>query len=193
MRLFLAVEADATVHRAVESVVAEVRAAFDGGDPDTAREVKWVNPRFAHLTVHFLGDVADHVLPPLEQALKEPLALHPFTLEFGGVGAFPRGSGPVRVLWLGCTRGTADMVELHRLLGLRLLGLPITLEARPYSPHLTLGRFRSPGSSALRPLLASVAAKGVGTCPVSAVTLFRSQLSAAGPTYSVLSRTVLAS
>lgn len=191
MRLFLAVELDGAVCRAVAGVARDLRASFDAFDVAVSGRVKWVDPRRVHLTLHFLGEVPAGVVPNLERVLREPLAVSPFTVEFGGVGAFP-ATGPLRVLWLGCTTGGAELRALHRALGDRLAGLPLAIEAGLFTPHVTIGRFRQPGRPELRSRLSSAATSRVGACNVASVTLFESRLSPGGPSYVARTRTDLA-
>jgi RNA 2',3'-cyclic 3'-phosphodiesterase len=191
MRLFLAVDLDASVARAAGAVVEECRSAMDARTPGASRLVKWVRPDQMHLTLHFLGEVDRALLVRLTQVMREPLPLAPFDLSVGGVGAFPAGTGPLRVVWLGCTQGARELTELHRLLTPRLAAVPVPVEDRPLSPHLTLGRFREPGSREWRTVLPMGPRGSVVTCTVSHVTLYESRLSSAGPAYTVVHRTFL--
>lgn len=190
MRLFLAVEFDEAARRAIDGAARDLRAVLEGIDAAAARRVKWVDPRRLHLTLHFLGEVPHGVVSGLERVLRDSLPMKPFTVEFGGVGAFP-AAGPLRVLWLGCTAGAADLRGLHRMLGDRLAGLPLTIAAGEVMPHVTLGRFREPGRPDLRSPLASVDAARVCACDVTSVALVESRLSPAGPSYAVRTRTGL--
>jgi 2'-5' RNA ligase len=183
VRLFLAVEVDAAVRSALARTLDELRIALDAVDPAATGLVKWVRPDRAHVTLHFLGEVPVEVVDRLERSLAVPLATPPFTVEFGGVGAFPAGPTPPRVVWLGCTRGTDGLRALHRELAGRLAESSCAWEARPLSPHLTLGRFRVPGPVRAREAWEGAAPVPVAACRVAAVTLFESRLSAAGPHY----------
>jgi 2'-5' RNA ligase len=100
----------------------------------------------------FLGEVPDDVLPDLRQRLARAAERHPaLELRFRGGGRF--GS---RVL---VTKLDGDREPLRRLAAAtsaaaRRAGL--TVEDRPYRPHLTLAR--SDGVTDLRPLVAALEA-----------------------------------
>lgn len=193
MRLFLAVEVDREVRAAVARLLGEVQAALDRVERGASRGVKWSEPDRMHLTLHFLGEVSGHVVERLEQVLAPPLSTPAFLVEFGGIGAFPPGRGAPRVLWLGCTGGASDLQRAHRELADRLAAVPVAVDARPFSPHLTLGRFRDPGSPRVRTAWEQAAEPRVGACRVDAVTLFESRLSSAGPHYTTRLRIPLGS
>lgn len=124
MRLFIAVAADEKIKAAAVSAVARLRRAADG--------YRWVDPRDMHVTLRFLGEVADEKLPEIEALMRRAAAsAAPFELAYGGVGAFDSLEDP-RVVWIGLSGGTAPMEALTKILERD--------EPRPYAPHLTLGR-----------------------------------------------------
>lgn len=92
------------------------------------------DPAQWHLTLAFLGDVP--AAEPLYDGLRAAADLHePFSLRLAGSGTFGR-----RGTWAGIG---GDVLHLHALAehvqdACRAAGLP--LEARPYRPHLTVGR-----------------------------------------------------
>jgi len=188
VRLFLAVDVEA--RDTLTDVAAAVRRAVEPGGAGRGRSVRWVDPAQMHLTLHFLGDVPDAAVPALTAALAPPIVRAPFDAALGGAGVFPP-SGQVRVIWLGCTRGAAELGEVHRLTGQRLAGLGYTLESRPYSAHVTLGRVKDRAPADLRERVLSCGAGAVGPWTVSSVTLYQSRLAPSGAVYSAVSRTAL--
>ncbi|GAA3442509.1 RNA 2',3'-cyclic phosphodiesterase [Planomonospora venezuelensis] len=69
--------------------------------------LRWADPGNWHLTLAFLGEVAEEVLPELEVRLARAASRHaPMTLAFTGAGAFP-SARRARVLWAGL-RDCAD-------------------------------------------------------------------------------------
>jgi 2'-5' RNA ligase len=65
--------------------------------------------------------------------------------------------------------------------------LGVAAETRPFHPHLTLGRNKSRYNfTALFERLAEKSDLFLGACPVAAFQLMRSDLTPAGPIYSVL-------
>lgn len=93
-----------------------------------------VAPDRLHVTLHFIGPVADARLPEIAAALRG-LRGGAFTLRFGRAEAWGRG------LVVGAPVATPPaLAALHAAQGnvLRHLGLPV--EERPFRPHVTLAR-----------------------------------------------------
>jgi 2'-5' RNA ligase len=186
MRLFLAVDLDETARASVAEAVALLRRRADSLRAGLARTVKWVDARQLHLTLHFIGEIEDDRLPGLRTALEPPLGIGADRLGLGEWGVFP-GRGESRVIWVGVTAGAATLGRVHAVLAGRLSEAGIALEARPFSPHLTVGRVRVPSGTAWRDLVGDVPPV-VCACEVRDCTLYRSRLSADGPSYEALMR-----
>jgi 2'-5' RNA ligase len=141
-------------------------------------QVRWSDPESIHLTLRFFGDVAEESLEKIaEVVLSVGRSVAPFQAELRGVGAFPSPTRP-RVIWLGIA-GAAPLAQLHAALdaALRQEGWPG--EERPFSPHLTLGRVRTPLTLPPR-LLERYRDVGCGPLPVDRLILFESRLRPAG-------------
>jgi RNA 2',3'-cyclic 3'-phosphodiesterase len=151
--------------------------------------LRWIEPRGAHLTVKFLGDIARERVPALAGALAGVAGLHePFQLWTGAAGAFPNARRP-RVLWLGITGATECLDDLQQDLESALEGLGFPPDGRPFRPHLTLGRVRDgapPGLPGLGEALAEMQRATPAPLPVEALLLMRSDLSGGGPRYTTL-------
>jgi len=101
------------------------------------RGVRPVRPGQMHLTLHFLGDVADAAHAVLPEALAR-VAFEPFTLEIRGTGVFPPRGRPT-VLWAGVA-DSAPLAALHAAIAAVLASCGLEIERRPYVPHVTLAR-----------------------------------------------------
>jgi 2'-5' RNA ligase len=155
--------------------------------------VRWVAPCNLHLTLKFLGDVAEGRLPELRTALMAAAAgASPFTLALHGAGAFPSPERP-RVIWVGAGAGSAELTALALSVEAALTPLGFAPEDRPFSPHLTVGRvsYRPPDPAPLRRLIDSARGREWGEWLVPAVHLMRSELFPKGPIYSILQTTPL--
>ncbi len=147
-------------------------------------KVAWVKPAALHVTLRFMGDVNDALLPEMCERLAPPFGLAPFEVTWRGVGAFPSARQP-RALWLGVVDGGGALGALEAEVARRLAG-SVDLDARPLLPHLTLGRVKMAGAGVDWPkLLQAVEVRGVRSV-IDRVTLYRSQLTPKGPHYTGL-------
>ena len=184
MRLFVAVNLPDTERRAAHSATAPLR---HGDLP-----VKWVAAEALHLTLKFLGDVADERAEAIGTALDAAVAgARPFEVGLGGIGAFPSMARP-RVVWLGVERHPA-LELLANDVERALQPFGFEAELRPFQPHITLGRAKqgAPGAAfaKLEKLVARVAYEGMA--PVGSVDLMESVLRPEGAVYQVRHRALL--
>jgi 2'-5' RNA ligase len=186
MRLFTGVELDDKLRAAVAANVERVRRKLERGR--VRLNARWIPPENLHVTLWFLGEVDDDRRALVEGAMQRPFEIRSFTLRIAGAGAFPPAGAP-RVLWMGVAEGGASLARLHDELGARLVPLGFEREARRYSAHLTIARVKDGSASASGILRSAVA--GVGSCTISAVTLFRSRTSPQGASYEPLVRVPL--
>jgi 2'-5' RNA ligase len=170
MRAFVALPVSAAIREAAARVQEGLRAA--GAD------VGWTRPEQMHLTVKFLGELGADVAARLAERLKETLPRRgPVALQYGGLGRFPAG-GPPKVLWAGVKGEVAPLAELVEAAA-EELGVP--REARPYHPHLTLGRVRSArNAKALEGELARRKDVALGSDAPSELILYESTLGPGG-------------
>jgi len=185
MRLFIAADLDDGARNAVSGAVASIRAQSERDRQGSTRGVSWVDARNLHLTLHFLGEIDEVLLPVLSDALAPALELDAPRVGLAGWGVFPP-RGPARVIWLGVTAGAGTLTSAHAMLGQRLRSAGIAPESRPFSPHLTVGRVKVPSGQHWNRLTAGVRPVPVGEWDLRACTLFQSHLSPAGPTYRAL-------
>lgn len=133
MRLFVAINLPDALRRAVWEASALLRA---GPYP-----VRWVDPSSIHVTLKFLGDVAETREPEIADAVQSAVrGAKPFSLSLDGFGAFPTPRRP-RVVWVGCEAAPPlELLQDRVERAFAALGFPV--EGRPFHPHLTLGRAR---------------------------------------------------
>ena len=133
LRLFVAVNLEEEVRRAIAEVVAPLRAA--------ERAVSWVAEPNLHLTLRFLGEQPTGAVSDLRHALVGVAAEVPaHALVLRGFGAFPSVRRP-RVLWLGVQANVAS-AALYQKVDDACASLGLGREARDFHPHVTLGRVR---------------------------------------------------
>jgi 2'-5' RNA ligase len=186
IRLFVALDVSDRVRRRAADLVDLLSRRLGTG----VARVSWVPPDRLHLTLLFIGHVDAETAADVHGRLVQPFDAEPFTLRFGDLGVFPP-SGRPRVVWVGIESGKADVHRVHLETVRRLEGVAFRREARPFSAHLTLGRFREPGPARLRRELLDLSVPTIGRCTIDAVTLYESRLSPRGPSYIALLRSAL--
>jgi 2'-5' RNA ligase len=181
MRLFVAADLPDEVRAAIAAEQKRIGSVLAG----SAGGLKWVRPEHSHLTLVFLGEVAEARVPALVDVVGRNIELPAFDVTIETVGVFPPRGAP-RVLWIGIGAGGANLAELQRDIDGRIASLGLALERRPFHPHLTLARWRdSHPADRVRALRA--APRGVvARARVTGATLYQSRLSSAGPAYTAL-------
>jgi 2'-5' RNA ligase len=155
-------------------------------------EVKWVRPESMHLTLLFLGEVAELDVVQICRTVTKRARKHErFSLEVQGLGAFPNVRRP-KILWAGLSEGVPELRALHADLEEGLLELGCyRREDREYSPHLTLGRLNREGSDDWGGIFTKFADWPGGTSNVDEVLVMSSEMRRDGPEYSVMGRAPL--
>ena len=147
------------------------------------RTVRWVTQDQMHLTLKFLGEVEDHRVSVVTDALASTAAeLAALTLASDGAGCFPPG-GKVRVVWVGLGGDQAPLLDCQRKVESALESIGFPREHRPFSPHLTLGRVKDDRTGgALRDAVAGLGPPELTQAVVSIV-LMSSELRPEGARY----------
>jgi len=183
LRAFIAVEIPLPIRQAIYSQTESLRGTLGPG------LVRWVPLENLHLTLKFLGDVSPTNVGILSQMLTaETMNCRPFTLHVEGFGAFPTARR-ARVLWVGI-QAPAALASLQRGLESAAARLGYEEEARPFSPHLTVGRVKQPLSAGdqqkVRAALEKAQVGALGSADVTAIHLFKSDLKPSGAEYTRL-------
>ena len=155
--------------------------------------VRWTPPKNVHLTLHFLGDVSVDHLETVSRTLRDVAAETPsFSLSLGNMGCFPNTRRP-RIVWVAMSGETEILVRLQRELGRQLEnGIGFQPEARPYSPHLTIGRAKKGIPQQRLGQLGQLLEQEIprvgqlAVLPVDHILFIRSDLKPDGPVYTSL-------
>ncbi len=175
IRTFICIEVPQTVKERIESLQRTLR--------QNNAQISWVKPSNIHLTIKFLGDVPlskiDSVRECVERAAK---GLSEFDIEVSTTGCFPSARNP-RVLWVGLGNLPDGLKQLHANVESELAREGFPREQKRFSPHLTIGRVRSPQNAART--AEDLIAQGFEpeTFRATEVIVMRSELNSSGSIY----------
>jgi 2'-5' RNA ligase len=148
---------------------------------------RWVDLSGSHLTLVFLGEVAEALLPALTERLTSAFAPHaPFPLRLAGGGTFPPGRA-ARVAWIGVEAGLELAAVQRDAVAAAVEAVGHEPETRPYHGHVTLARVPGLWPKPAAERFAAAFAGPIGE-PWTAThgTLFQSKLSPKGARYSAV-------
>jgi 2'-5' RNA ligase len=175
-RLFVAVPLTDEARRAID---AHLRAALPDGIPGRVPPAaNW------HLTLRFLGASTRAQRAGVRDALAAAALGAPFTVVFGGLGAFssPRRA---RVLWIGVDAGADRLRELAAVAESAARAHGYDADEKRYTPHLTLSRIQPPRDVSAQ--VARVPPLNL-EMPVHDVVIYRSQLGGGPARYEAVER-----
>ena len=179
MRAFVAIDLPESLRQTLGNEQARFRTLC----PDA----RWMRPEGIHLTLKFLGEISDQQVAHVKEALRRIGPFETFRVQAKGFGFFPDARRP-RVFWVGVDAPPA-LAQLAASVEdtLRPLGFPS--ENRPFSPHLTLARFKIPRSQPrIQALLTEQGNTPLGAFDVSEFFLWESKLSPHGSEYRKIDR-----
>ncbi len=182
-RTFIALEQDESLQRHLNETMLRLAQALP--------RLKWVDPASVHLTLAFLGELTDEQLADAMQAGDEAARqIAPFRYRLAQLGTFGSPRQP-RVVWAGVDEPTGKLARLQRILNRELEQRGFEMEARPFSPHLTLARIKEPLQAAELQTLQRLLADKELHAPspyyrVRHVSVMKSELSRAGAKYTSL-------
>jgi len=165
MRLFIAVDLPMEVKNSLEALKPFVKG-------------KIVKKEQMHITLKFLGDVDDALVPRIIRELSE-ISFPAFRVKLTKAGAFPDETR-ARVIWVG-----AEPEEpLAKVKALVDQTLPKFVDDKPFKGHITLARCESDDLRDEIKILNSKLEKKEFL--VSKITLYKSILTPQGPVYEKL-------
>jgi 2'-5' RNA ligase len=171
VRLFFAVEIPAETRSAL--------ARLQSADP----AYRWVEPGQLHVTLAFLGEQSEALLPTLE-LVGATTAAHgrSGTLRLGEPGSFGPHRAP-RVLWIGLAGDVAKLTHLQETLADQLTQHGFPTEDRDFRPHITLARHRPNATGSSQTAWPPRDLRPNSSFALDHLTLFQSRLSPRGATY----------
>lgn len=171
-RLFVGVALDETWTNVLSNTAERLR-------PDLGRRVRWVRPELYHVTLVFLGDQPSVRASEIGAALTAAAAtIEPFPLHLIGLrllGAHERGA-----IVAGVDDPTGRLQQLRAAVDAALRQHRVRFDAKPLTPHITLGR---PRNNAGRLTFPPTDLSDAPPLQVREVALIKSDLLPTGPRY----------
>jgi len=134
LRCFIAIEIPETIKKSVLDIIDSLRKS--GAD------VKWLTDENLHITLQFLGETDESLIPAIKGALDKILATYsPFYIKIANVGCFPDGRRP-RIIWVGMEEAQT-LITLRKDIATEMVKFGYQKEERGFTPHVTIGRVKS--------------------------------------------------
>ena len=183
MRVFVGIKLDRTAVDNLTTVLKPFRKI--------AAPIKWTKTENIHLTLKFIGDVEQEDYQSIQQVLStDNYPVSEFPVRISGIGKFGRGQ-ELNILWAGI-EPSSPLESLYREIEDRLAGIRIPKETRPFKPHITLARNKK--NIDVKPYLRLIDQHRdtfISVTAVKSCQRFKSDLSPAGPTYTILKEITL--
>lgn len=185
MRTFIAIE----IGPQFRKEIAEVITCMKSGLKLKKWDIKWVDTDNIHLTLKFLGEVKDREITEVCKAVADAAgSFEAFDLQPEEIGTFGR---PARVLWIGIAEHP-HLMELQDSIEQNLAKLGFKPENRKYSPHLTLARMKNyHAGHEIQNYVSGMEKPNFSLFEVNSVSVFKSDLTTAGPVYTLMSKVEL--
>jgi 2'-5' RNA ligase len=170
VRAFIALELSGEIRERLNAVQDSLRAC--------RARMTFVAPENIHITVKFLGEVDDRLLPRVKEAMTAVRSA-PFPVTVREVTV----NNPKRPFTVWCSiEDGGKCAALFHLVEEGLFPLGFPRETRPFTPHATLARIKSFDPS-LNPVLSQFRGQNYGECVISGMKLKQSTLGPQGPVY----------
>lgn len=177
MRLFVALDLADGVRGALAGLIAKLKPKSSGA--------RWVNAENLHVTLKFIGHIENDKLRPIQEALCKIHSAQVVDLRFRGMGFFPNEFHP-RVIWCGVA-ASPNLAALAVDIDRSLEPIGIERDSKPYTPHLTLARFKTgEGVSELVKAANEMKSYDFGDARETNFHLYESLLKPSGPQYNRL-------
>ena len=146
--------------------------------------VRWESQSKFHITVKFLGDVAEkqlHQLHPLLDTSAETIP--PFEITLFRVGCFPSVHSP-KIVWIGSPENSnPEIVHCFNAVEEACAKAGFKKDERAFHPHITLGRVKGKISENLIKTIENTTFEPL-KFPCTELLVMKSNLSPSGSTYS---------
>lgn len=179
MRIFISIEIPEEIKEKIEKLVNSMKLMLT--------PIKWADKKNLHVTLKFLGWVADEKLPEMKKCIADCVrGFGPFTLNFAGIGSFPDQKHP-RAIWVALNEGADRSKKLADKIDCEISRQGFREEEREFTPHLTIGRIKEKVDvAALSKFVLEHGGTDFGSMKVGHISIMKSTLRRSGPTYEEL-------
>jgi len=175
-RCFIAINLPEEIKSKLEKLIDELKKYYK-------TSIRGTEIENLHLTLHFLGDLAENQIQQVQQILDfKTKGFRQTQLLTDKIGAFPDLNQP-RIIYLDCRQPNGySLAKLQLGIAQALNKIGIQTDNRPWTPHLTLARVKQ--AIIFKPEKFTMPALQI---PMISIELMSSQLNADGPEYKVIS------
>jgi 2'-5' RNA ligase len=184
MRLFTAIELSDPARRHLSGVQAQLKGLWAPGQARNFPPVSWTREGNLHVTLKFLGEVADEQVPRLREALSRVEFPRPaLDLRAEALDVFP-SRGSIRVIHAQVGGDVERLAAAHDAIEAQCASIGFPRENRRFRAHVTMGRPRAPLRGAWEALQAATDGMWPGPAfEASRFALVQSRLNPAGAIY----------
>lgn len=191
IRTFVALEVAPAIQHQLKQVQQLLTNRFHAAGLQEA--VRPVATKQLHITLRFLGDIEESFLDPIAASLQQVgidwrRTKAPIQLSVEPLGGFPNLKRP-SVLWCGVGDTSDGLLDLQEAVTQTVEPWCEKSDDKPFHPHLTLFRIKTPDQTKLRRIGEIVRETQIATGATWTATgmkFFRSELTPSGPKYSVI-------
>lgn len=179
--------------RVLEHVVGFRDALASSLDELSGVKLRWQTQAQLHITLKFLGELAESRVSELEATLEKAISSIPeFDILLEKSGCFPQ-QGPLRIVWAGVADPSGNMSACAASIEEHFSEIGFPKEKRTFSPHITLARVKTDNSHGeLRERVQAMKLPSIAQ-HVHSVSLFQSRLLSSGAEYLVVAEKKLSS
>ena len=179
MRTFIALEISDESRSSLAQLIESIK-------PELGK-LSWVKPENIHLTMKFIGEIDEKMIPDIERELNHVAAkTSVMSVNIRSLGCFPNPRR-ARVLWAGL-RGNLEQLEfLKRDVEESMTKIGLEKDNKKFSPHVTLARIKKPVDTArLTSILKEHDNSDYGKEEFDHIALIKSDLTPSGANYTRL-------
>ena len=148
--------------------------------------LKLVKPEKMHITLKFLGDTEEKLIPKIEEIIKNSVEkIESFEIKLKNTGVFPNPNY-LKVVWIGI-ENSEKIKEIAEEIDNKLVKIGFKKEKRKFSAHITIARVRSSrNKDEILEILNKYKEEEFLTMKIDKIKLKKSELTKKGPIYTTL-------